>query len=165
MRGPRSCIWGTQSRTCLQSSEREGVDDAHHNDVPDGGRDGDPQPDGVPGHGLLLLLLIVSCQSGGVDASRGVEERVIRAVVIVRRWVHEGSCHHWDLMMEKRWGQTDGHSTKWFHLLHQWHSDVHPGLVLQTSYKSLTEITARHNYSSGDNGEVHLDCFILKRNS
>lgn len=91
--GPRGPIFGGLKAeyvskvqlVSFQRSEREGVDDAHHYDVPDGGGDGDPQPDGVSGHGLLLLLLVVSCQSGGVDASRGVEERVIRAVVIVRR--------------------------------------------------------------------------------
>lgn len=97
-----------QSSFRLHTSECEGVDDSDHYDVADGGSNGDPQPYGVPGHGLLLLLLAVSGQSGGVDTSRGVEERVIRAVVIVRRRVHEGSCHHRDL----RWRKAEKHTTK-----------------------------------------------------
>ncbi len=34
------------------SSESAGVDNAHHHNVSDGGDDGDPEPDGIAGHGL-----------------------------------------------------------------------------------------------------------------
>lgn len=81
------------------SSERAGVDNAHHHNVSDGGDDGDPEPDGVAGHGLRLVLLAVyrGGRGGGVDARGGVEERVLAAVVVIGRGVHEGSRHHWDL--------------------------------------------------------------------
>lgn len=35
-------------RTC--SSEGAGVDNTHHHNVPDGGDDGDPEPNGIAGH-------------------------------------------------------------------------------------------------------------------
>lgn len=81
------------------SSESAGVDDAHHHDVSNSGDDGDPEPDGVAGHGLLLVLLALyrGGRGGSVDAGRGVEERMLAAVVVIRRGVHEGSCHNWDL--------------------------------------------------------------------
>jgi len=80
--------------------ERERVDDADHHDVADGGDDGDPQPDGVAGHGLRLLLLAVYARGAGVHAGRGVEERVLAAVVVVGRGVHEGPRHDGDLGAE-----------------------------------------------------------------
>lgn len=71
--------------TC--SSESTGVDDAHHHDVSDGGDDGDPEPNGVTGHRLGLILLAVhrGGRGSGVDAGGGVEERVLAAVVIIGR--------------------------------------------------------------------------------
>lgn len=70
---------------CSCSSESEGIDHPHYHYVPDGGDDGDPEPDGVAGHGLRLILLAVcgGRRRGGVDAGRGVEERVLAAVVVV----------------------------------------------------------------------------------
>lgn len=85
------------------SSESAGVDNANHHNVSDGGDDGDPEPDGITGHGLRLVLLAVyrGGRGSGVDAGRGVEERVLAAVVVVGRGVHEGSRHHWDLGEEE----------------------------------------------------------------
>lgn len=70
---------------CSCSSESEGIDHPHYHYVPDGGDDGNPEPDGVAGHGLRLILLAVrgGRRRGGVDAGRGVEERVLAAVVVV----------------------------------------------------------------------------------
>lgn len=84
---------------CSRSSESEGVDHAHYHYVPHGGDDGNPEPDGVTGHGLGLVRLAVGGgrRGGGVDAGRGVEERVLAAVVIVGGGVHEGPRHHGDL--------------------------------------------------------------------
>lgn len=83
----------------MSSSESAGVDDANHHDVPDGGHDGDPQPDGVAGHGLRLVRLAVhrGGRGGGVHAGRRVEERVLAAVVVVGGGVHEGARHNGDL--------------------------------------------------------------------
>ena len=69
----------------IRSSESEGVDNAHHHYVSNSGDNGDPEPDGVAGHGLRLILLTLygPSQGRGVDAGRGVEERVLAAVVIV----------------------------------------------------------------------------------
>lgn len=66
-------------------SEGAGVDHAHHHDVPYSRNDGDPQPDGVAGHGLLLVRLAVHRGGRGrrVDARRRVEERMLAAVVVV----------------------------------------------------------------------------------
>lgn len=75
-------------------SEGAGVDDSDHHDVCDGGRNGDPEPDGIAGNPLRRLLLVKS------DTGRGVEERVIRAVLVIRRRVHEGARHHGDLRTE-----------------------------------------------------------------
>lgn len=84
---------------CMCSSEGAGIDDAHHHNVANGGNDGDPEPDGIAGHrlGLVLLAVYRGGRGSGVDAGRGVEERVLAAVVIIGRGVHEGSRHHWDL--------------------------------------------------------------------
>lgn len=81
------------------SSESAGVDNAHHNNVSNSGDDGDPEPDGITGHGLRLILLAVyRCSRGSsMDAGRGVEERVLAAVVVIGRGVHESSRHNWDL--------------------------------------------------------------------
>lgn len=76
----------------MLNSEGAGVDDSDHHDVRDGGRNGDPEPDGITGNPLRRLLLVKS------DAGRGVEERVICAVVIVWRRVHEDARHHGDLI-------------------------------------------------------------------
>lgn len=84
---------------CLCSSESEGIDHPHYHYVSDGGDDGNPEPDGVAGHGLRLVLLALrgGRRRGGVDVGRGVEERVFATVVVVRRGVHEGPRHHRDL--------------------------------------------------------------------
>lgn len=37
-----------------------------------------------------------------MDAGGGVEERVLAAVVVIGRGVHEGSRHHWDLTGEEK---------------------------------------------------------------
>lgn len=90
------------TNTLVCSSEGAGVDHAHHHYVPDSGHDGDPEPDGVAGHwlGLFLLTLHGGCRGCGVNAGRGVEERVFAAVVVVGRGVHKSSSHDWDL-----WGR------------------------------------------------------------
>ena len=84
---------------CMCPSEGAGVDDAHHHNVANGGDDGDPEPDGIAGHRLRLVLLAVyrGGRGSGVDAGWWVEERVLAAVVVIGRGVHEGSRHHWDL--------------------------------------------------------------------
>lgn len=82
-------------------SECEGVHHTHNYYVPNCGSDGDPQPNGVPGHGLGLLRLAMSCQGSSMDAGRRVEQRVVGAVVIVGRRVHEGARHHWNLWTQK----------------------------------------------------------------
>lgn len=84
---------------CSGSSESEGIDHAHDHYVPDRGDDGDPEPDGVAGHGLRLVLLALGGGrwGDGVDAGRGVEERMLAAVVVVGGGVHEGPRHHGDL--------------------------------------------------------------------
>ncbi len=81
------------------SSESAGIDNAHHHDVSDGGDDGDPEPNGIAGHRLRLVLLAMhrGCRGGGVDTGWRVEERVLAAVVVIRRGVHEGSRHYGDL--------------------------------------------------------------------
>ena len=81
-------------------SEGEGVDDSDHDDVADGGHDGDPEPDGVAGHLLLVVGWGLGGGGGGcrhVNAGRGVEEGALGAVVVVGRGVHEGTRHHRDL--------------------------------------------------------------------
>lgn len=83
-------------RRLAWESEGAGVDHPDDHDVPDGGHDGDPQPYGVSGHGLRLLLLAVGSDGGSVHTGRGVEQRVVCAVVIIRR-VHEGTRHYRDL--------------------------------------------------------------------
>ncbi len=77
-------------------SESTSVDDSDHHDVSDGGDDGDPEPDGVAGHGLWLLLLARCgrCRRCCVHAGRGVKERVLRAAVVQRRCVHERAAAH-----------------------------------------------------------------------
>lgn len=45
----RMCVFVFVS---ICSSESAGVDNAHHHNVSDGGDDGDPEPDGIAGHGL-----------------------------------------------------------------------------------------------------------------
>lgn len=67
------------------SSESAGIDNANHHNVSDGGDDGDPEPDGIAGHGLRLILLAVhrGGRGSGVDAGRGVEERVFTAVIVI----------------------------------------------------------------------------------
>lgn len=76
-------------------SERKSINHTDHHDVPDGGDDGDPQPDGVTGHALLLFVLC-RCWGWGrsVHAGRWVKQRVFSAAVIC---VHERSAHHWKL--------------------------------------------------------------------
>lgn len=83
----------------LRPSEGAGVHHAHHDNVSNGGNDGDPEPDGIAGHGLRLILLPVHRRGRGrgVDAGRRVEERVFAAVVVIGRGVHEGPRHDWDL--------------------------------------------------------------------
>lgn len=84
---------------CSGSSESEGIDHAHDHYVPDSGDDGNPEPDGVAGHGLRLVRLALGGGrwGDGVDAGRGVEERMLAAVVVVGGGVHEGPRHHGDL--------------------------------------------------------------------
>lgn len=88
---------------CSRSSESEGVDHPHYHYVSDRGDDGDPEPDGVTGHGLRLVLLAVcgGHRRGGVDAGRGVEEWVLATVVVIGWGIHEGPRHHWDLRRSK----------------------------------------------------------------
>lgn len=85
------------------SSESAGIDNAHHHNVSNSGNDGNPEPDGIAGHGLRLILLAVyrGGRGGGMDAGRGVKERVLAAVVVIGRGVHEGSCHYRDLGRER----------------------------------------------------------------
>ncbi len=97
------CVWSCTSpdglfteSLAVPSSESTSVDDSDHHDVSDGGDDGDPEPDGVAGHGLWLLLLARCwrCRRCCVHAGRGVKERVLRAAVVQRRCVHERAAAH-----------------------------------------------------------------------
>lgn len=66
-------------------SECESIHNAHNYYVPNGGSDGDPEPNGIPGHGLGLLMRTVSCHGCSVDTGRRVEQRVVGAIVIIGR--------------------------------------------------------------------------------
>lgn len=77
------------------TSESKSINHTDHHDVSDGGDDGDPKPDGVTGH-VLLLVVLGRCWGWGrrVHARWRVKERMFRAAVIC---VHERSAHHWKL--------------------------------------------------------------------
>lgn len=103
---PQKTAWRVVFSLSLSArlSERAGVDNAYHHNVSNGSDDGDPEPDGIAWHGLLLVRLAVyrGCRGRGVDTGWRVKERVLATVVIIGWGVHKGSCHNRDLEGKER---------------------------------------------------------------